>query len=101
MNHLKYIAIVAVSGLLLTGCGTSKNISYTQISPISAETVPLKNSKITGAELLRWSHLDLLKDTIPGMSVDRAYEELLKNKNGVNNEFRAPLKHCRWINCFV
>jgi hypothetical protein len=82
MNHLKYIAIVAVSGLLLTGCGTSKNISYTQISPISAETVPLKNSKITDAELLRWSHLDLLKDTIPGMSVDRAYEELLKNKNG-------------------
>ncbi|PKP15434.1 MAG: peptidase S8, partial [Bacteroidetes bacterium HGW-Bacteroidetes-23] len=31
---------------------------------------------------LRWSHLDLIKDTIPGMSVDRAYEELLKNKKG-------------------
>ena len=82
MNHFKSIAIVAVSGLLLTGCGASKNITYTQISPITAETIPLKNSKITEAELLRWSHLDLVKDTIPGMSVDRAYEELLKNKKG-------------------
>jgi cell wall-associated protease len=82
MNYFKSIAILAVSGILLSGCGTSKNITYTQATPISAATVPLKNSKISEAELIRWSHLDLVKDTIPGMSVDRAYNELLKNKKG-------------------
>lgn len=82
MNYIKSTSIIAISGLLLTGCGTTKSINYNQLSPISAETVPLKNSKITETELLRWSHLDIVKDTIPGMSVDRAYEELLKNKKG-------------------
>lgn len=32
-------------------------------------------------DMKRWSHLDLATDTVPGMSVDRAYE-LLKNKKG-------------------
>ena len=82
MNHLKSLSILTLSGILLTGCGAQKNISYQQLKPITSETVPLKNSKITDAELMRWSHLDLVKDTIPGMSVDRAYEELLKNRKG-------------------
>ncbi|HSD14354.1 MAG TPA: S8 family peptidase, partial [Flavobacterium sp.] len=33
-------------------------------------------------DLKRWSHLDLAKDTVPGMSVDKAYTELLKGKKG-------------------
>ena len=80
MNYIKSFFIVVVSGLILTGCGPTKSVSFTQINPINAETVPLKNGKISDAELLRWSHLDVVKDTIPGMSVDRAYNELLKNK---------------------
>ena len=39
-----------------------------------------KNAPLTDTELKRWSHLDLEKDSIPGMSVDKAYAELLKNK---------------------
>lgn len=42
-----------------------------------------KKAKLTATELNRWSHLDLAKDTIPGMSVDKAYAELLKVKKGV------------------
>ncbi len=80
MNYIKSFSIVVVSGLILTGCGPTKSVSFTQINPINAETVPLKNGKISDAELLRWSHLDIVKDTIPGMSVDRAYNEQLKNK---------------------
>lgn len=41
-----------------------------------------KKAKLTETELNRWSHLDLAKDTIPGMSVDKAYAELLKGKKG-------------------
>ena len=39
-----------------------------------------KSGKLSETELKRWSHLDLVKDSIPGMSVDKAYSELLKNK---------------------
>lgn len=81
MHYLKSFSFVAAS-LLVIGCGASKTVSYTQLSPIQATAVPLKNGKISEAELLRWSHLDIVKDTIPGMSVDRAYQELLKNRTG-------------------
>lgn len=42
-----------------------------------------KKAPLTDLELKRWSHLDLEKDSIPGMSVDKAYTELLKNKKPV------------------
>ena len=42
-----------------------------------------KKTPLTEQQLQRWSHLDLEKDSIPGMSVDKAYTELLKNKKGV------------------
>lgn len=43
-----------------------------------------KKGTLSETQLQRWSHLDLAKDSIPGMSVDKAYAELLKNKKGVN-----------------
>ncbi len=47
-------------------------------------TVPVaKKAKLSETELKRWSHLDLVKDSIPGMSVDKAYAELLKGKKSV------------------
>ena len=39
-----------------------------------------KKTPLTDQELKRWSHLDLEKDSIPGMSVDKVYSEFLKNK---------------------
>ena len=42
-----------------------------------------KKGKLSEPELQRWSHLDLAKDSIPGMSVDKAYVELLKGKKNV------------------
>lgn len=41
-----------------------------------------KKQKLTENQLKRWSHLDLEKDSIPGMSIDRVYGELLKGKKG-------------------
>jgi subtilisin family serine protease len=41
-----------------------------------------KKTALTETQLQRWSHLDLSNDSIPGMSVDKAYAELLKDKKG-------------------
>ncbi len=68
-----------------------KNLSYPLLGllaigfsfSIQAQSVPnyvTKKGKISEFEMQRWSHLDLAKDSIPGMSVDKAYAELLKNK---------------------
>lgn len=46
------------------------------------QTTPYKKIPLTEEQEKRWSHLDLAKDSVPGMSVDKAYAELLKNKKG-------------------
>jgi cell wall-associated protease len=56
----------------------SLTISAQQITQSFAKKTPP-----TEEQLKRWSHLDLMRDTIPGMSIDKAYAELLKHKKGV------------------
>ena len=50
----------------------------------SAEKVAVaKKGALTEIQLKRWSHLDLEKDSVPGMSVDQVYSKLLKGKKGI------------------
>ena len=63
----------------LASCGTQKMVS----TPVeNIDNLPLKTTPVAENDLKRWSHLDLVKDTIPGMSVDKAYKELIKEKKG-------------------
>ena len=41
-----------------------------------------KSVDLTEEEKKNWFHLDLLKDTIPGLSLNRAYLEIIKDKKG-------------------
>ncbi len=72
--------LVSLSVLfLLMGCGATALVS----TPIeNIDNTPLKISDLTDAEKKQWGHLDLVADTIPGMSVDKAYAEIIKNKKG-------------------
>lgn len=64
---------------VLASCGSQKMVS----TPVeNIDNLPLKTTPIAENDLIRWSHLDLVKDTIPGMSVDKAYKELIKGKKG-------------------
>lgn len=75
----RLIFILSIS-ILLTGCGGTGGLILTPVENIDA--TPLKIDDLTKAEKQNWGHLDLVADTIPGMSVDRAYEEIIKNKKG-------------------
>ena len=67
------------AGLVLMGCGSTALVS----TPIeNIDTTPLKISDLSDTEKKNWGHLDLVADTIPGMSVDKAYAEIIKNKKG-------------------
>lgn len=79
MNILKTHYLCAALALALASCGTQKMVS----TPVeNIDKMPMKVGKIAESDLKRWSHLDLAKDTIPGMSVDKAYTQLLKGKKG-------------------
>ena len=67
------------ASLFLFGCGATTLVS----TPIeNIDTVPLKVTELTEAEKKGWGHADLFTDTIPGMSVDKAYKEIIGNKKG-------------------
>lgn len=88
---LKPIATTAVAALLLVGCKSTKtttqktntqNQSTTSAIPIKVtpETVA-KKGKMTDAEIKAWPHMDINKDSVPGMSLAKAYE-FLNGKKG-------------------
>ncbi|AXT61891.1 peptidase S8 [Aquimarina sp. AD10] len=47
-----------------------------------AGNVITKQQELSEHELKNWYHKDLKEDTIPGISLDKAYKELLYNKKG-------------------
>ena len=72
-----FLALVAAG--ILTGCSsTAPSVVSTPVSNI--DSMPLKTTDLTDEQLKGWTNSDLKYDTIPGMSVDRAYSEIIKNK---------------------
>ncbi|KEO73210.1 S8 family peptidase [Anditalea andensis] len=62
----------------VSGCATTA-----RLQPIGdVQAVQAKNAELNEYEKQNWLHLDLKTDTIPGMSVDRAYSEIIKNRTG-------------------
>ncbi len=80
MKIIKPFVLVGSLALVLTSCGGGAEILSTPLENI--DTVALKEADLTENEKNNWSHLDLVKDTIPGMSVDKAYAEIIKGKSG-------------------
>ncbi|KQC32335.1 peptidase S8 [Nonlabens sp. YIK11] len=75
-NFFKYTFLAVVAASTLAGCGgSSLNIASPPIENIDQR--PLKVGELSEAEAKNWKDLDLAMDTVPGMSVDRAYNELL------------------------
>ena len=86
MNQYKSILLSAFGALILAGCGAQKQATTLSTANLTAISAPLnitKKAPVSDTDLKRWSHLDIVTDTIPGMSVDRAYAEILKDKKGV------------------
>ena len=79
MNSYVKLNLALFSGVLLTGCGAT-NLVSTPVENI--DTIPLKVVELSETEKQRWGHADLFTDTIPGMSVDKAYSELIGSKKG-------------------
>lgn len=73
----KYLVFTTLT-LLLTSCGGTSDIISTPEEKI--DKTPIKFSSLSDSEEKEWSHLDLVNDTIPGISLNKAYDELIKRK---------------------
>jgi hypothetical protein len=79
MKLIKPILLSTLSLIVLSSCSPKvAPILSTNIENI--DKFPIKTTPLKEKDLNRWSHLDIIKDTVPGMSVDRAYAEFLKGK---------------------
>ncbi|XRE43128.1 Protease precursor [Tenacibaculum discolor] len=81
MRVLKPVFYSAIAVATLASCKTVSKIPV----PAGSNTVvniPAKKAELTDYEQENWQHLDLATDTIPGMSVNKAYE-FLKGKKHV------------------
>lgn len=80
-SHTTYRSIYTLTSILLIGCKAPHLVS----TPIEAiDKLPLKTTALSKENLKSWHHKDLVVDTIPGMSVERAYKELLFDKHPVS-----------------
>ncbi|KFF07265.1 S8 family peptidase [Flavobacterium reichenbachii] len=82
MNHIKPFTLSAWVLLALAGTASLQAQVSASKELITAPLAVVKKAPLSENDLKRWSHLDLIKDSIPGMSVDKAYAELLKGKTG-------------------
>ena len=81
MKLIKPIVATSVIALLLTSC-SPKVAPFITTDPANIDKTLVKTTPLKDEDLKRWSHLDIAKDTVPGMSVDLAYATVLKGKKG-------------------
>jgi cell wall-associated protease len=78
-NFLSQFLALATLSFLGMACATTAQLSPPTSASLSASS---RNQPLKEKESLRWSHLDPIQDTVPGMSVDRAYAEVVKKRKG-------------------
>ena len=84
--------------IALSACSSTKNLHSVAVPEGSsvAVNIPAKKGNMTVEEIREWPHADIYKDSIPGMSLDKAYEFLADKKgttvilgvidSGIDNE---------------
>ncbi len=81
MRILKTVLYTAVVSVAFVGCKSVSSLPVPNGSDVTVNATA-KKAKLTDLEKDSWQHLDLVTDSIPGMSVHKAHE-FLKGKKGV------------------
>jgi subtilisin family serine protease len=79
MKITNTILLSAFISLSISSCKAPAEMIV--INEANIDKTPLKTTKILDKDLQRWSHLDLVRDTVPGMSIDKANEFLKGRKS--------------------
>ena len=80
MKTIKTLVYISVGLFLLAGCKTINTLAVPEGNPIPINAVG-KKTALTEHQKQGWGHLDLIKDSIPGISLEKAYQ-FVENKKG-------------------
>ncbi len=108
MNIKKSFALGAITTTLLVGCGSPAILLSPETNTLATTQ---KTTELSDAQLKHWGHSDLVTDTIPGMSVEKAYDAIFNTikdltpttvivgvlDSGVDIE-HEDLKNVIWVN---
>lgn len=95
--------------VVLSGCSSTKNLHSLEVPKGSAEAVNMvaKQGEMSEEEIRNWPHADIYQDSIPGMSLEKAYEFVADKKgttvilgvidSGIDRE-HEDLKDNIWTN---
>ncbi len=88
MRILKSIFAVVIAATTLINCSTAKTTTSTTTAEVkemtrivATNTIVAKKGEMNEAEIQGWPHTDIFTDSIPGMSLTKAYD-FVKNKQG-------------------
>lgn len=84
MKILNSISAVVIAAMTITSCSTTKVATSTtkKINMITAtDSVVAKKGQMSKAEVQAWPHDDVFTDSVPGMSLAKAYD-FVKSKKG-------------------
>ena len=81
MKNYRFLLILAAAAFL-GSCSSTKNVHKIAVPEGSAAavTVPAKKGALSEEELNAWPHADIYRDSLPGMSMERAYEFVADKK---------------------
>jgi len=82
MKRLESTMYVAFAIILLASCKASIRTIPVPLGGDNALNIPSKKVALTESKLRVWSHMDMQTDSIPGMSIAKAYQ-FLQGKSGV------------------
>ncbi len=79
MRIFKSSYVAAIAAVTLASCGSLKNMAVPTMD--TAVSIATKKGVVSEEQSKHWAHADLATDTIPGMSIDKAYK-FLEGKTG-------------------
>lgn len=79
-SFIKNTMLTVVAAGMLASCGSGLNIVSPPIENI--DSTPIKTTELSEEDAKNWKDLDMQTDTVPGMSVNKAYSEIIKGRIG-------------------
>lgn len=75
MKNLQFFTLLIASVFIL-----NNGIAQTKQTFIKSNGIVAKKGTMTETEIQTWPHMDLIKDSVPGMSLQKAYDFLVDKK---------------------
>jgi subtilisin family serine protease len=107
MKNVKFLTVLIISILFINNGFSQKSAEKKNEIPTKTNGIVPKKGSLTEAQIQTWPHMDIFTDSIPGMSIQKAYDFIAGKKgetvivaiidSGIDIE-HEDLKDVVWVN---